>query len=121
MYQKLGLVKPWDKQDDLGRYEVTKQDVDKMMFKVPSLRNVEKTAPYFHDGSTATLAEAVKEMAEHQLGKDLSDADVASIIAFLKALTGEIPKDYVAEYKVPNEIPPAPKPGPTTAPPGPAK
>lgn len=116
MYQKLGLVKPWEKQDDLGRYEVTKQDVDKMMFKVPSLRNIEKTAPYFHDGSIATLEQAVKEMAEHQLGKQLSDADVASIVAFLKALTGEIPKDYIAEYKVPSEIPPAPKPGPTTAP-----
>jgi cytochrome c peroxidase len=116
MYQKLGLVKPWEKQDDLGRYEVTKQDVDKMMFKVPSLRNVEKTAPYFHDGSIAALDQAVKEMAEHQLGKNLSDADVTSIVAFLKSLTGEIPKDYVAEYKVPSEIPPAPKPGPTTAP-----
>jgi cytochrome c peroxidase len=116
MYQKLGLVKPWEHQEDLGRYEVTKQDVDKMMFKVPSLRNVEKTGPYFHDGSIATLEQAVKEMAEHQLGKTLSDADVTSIVAFLKAMTGEIPKDYVAEYKVPSEIPPAPKPGPTTAP-----
>lgn len=116
MFQKLGLVKPWPKQDDQGRFEVTKQDVDKMMFKVPSLRNVEKTGPYFHDGSVATLEEAVKLMANHQLGKTLSDADVASIVAFLKSLSGEIPKDYVAEYKVPSEIPPAPKPGPTTAP-----
>jgi cytochrome c peroxidase len=116
MFQKLGLVKPWPKQDDQGRFEVTKQDVDKMMFKVPSLRNVEKTGPYFHDGSTASLDEAVKLMANHQLGKTLSDADAASIVAFLKSLTGEIPKDYIAEYKVPSEIPPAPKPGPTTAP-----
>lgn len=110
MYQKLGLAKAWTSDSDLGRYEVTKQDADKMMFKVPSLRNVEKTAPYFHDGSVATLPEAVKLMARHQLGKELSDADVASIIAFLKTLTGEIPKDYVAEYKVPDAIPPAPKP-----------
>jgi len=109
MFQKLGLVKPWPKQDDLGRYEVTKQDVDKMMFKVPSLRNVEKTSPYFHDGSVASLEEAVKLMAHHQLGKELTDADAQSIIAFLKTLTGEIPKDYVAEYKVPADIPPAPK------------
>lgn len=114
MYQKLGLAKPWPKEDDLGRYEVTKQDVDKMMFKVPSLRNIEKTAPYFHDGSVATLPEAVKLMARHQLGKEISDADVASIVTFLKSLTGEIPKDYVAEYKVPDAIPPAPKPGPAT-------
>jgi len=112
MYQKLGLVKPWPKETDLGRFEVTKQDSDKMMFKVPSLRNIEKTGPYFHDGSVATLEEAVKLMASHQLGKELSDADVASIVTFLKSLTGEIPKDYIAEYKVPSEIPPAPKPGP---------
>ena len=111
-FQKLGLAKPWPKTDDLGRYEVTNQEVDKMMFKVPSLRMVEKTAPYFHDGSVATLEEAVKLMARHQLGKELSDADTASIVTWLKTLTGEIPKDYVAEYKVPSEIPPAPKPGP---------
>lgn len=110
MYQKLGLVKPWPTQDDQGRFEVTKQDVDKMVFKVPSLRNIEKTAPYFHDGSVASLDEAVRRMANHQLGKTLTDADVTSIVAFLKALTGEIPKDYIAEYKVPGEIPPAPKP-----------
>ncbi len=55
-------------------------------------------------------------MARHQLGKELSDADITSIIAFLTSLTGEIPKDYIAEYKLPAEIPPAPKPGPTTAP-----
>jgi cytochrome c peroxidase len=114
MFQKLGLVKAWPNQDDLGRYEVTKQDVDKMMFKVPSLRMIEKTAPYFHDGSVATLEEAVKLMARHQLGKELSDADVGSIVTFLKSLTGTIPTEYVAEYKVPAEIPPAPKPGAVT-------
>ncbi len=116
MYQKLGLAKPWPNDADQGRFEVTKQEPDKMMFKVPSLRNVENTAPYFHDGSVTSLPEAVKLMGRHQLGKELSDADVTSIIAFLKSLTGEIPKDYVAEYKVPDAIPPAPKPGPTTAP-----
>lgn len=110
MYQKLGLVQPWPSDKDLGRYEVTKNDADKMMFKVPSLRNVEKTAPYFHDGSVKTLEEAVKLMAKHQLGKDLSDDDTKSIVTWLKALTGEIPKDYIAEFKVPAEIPPAPKP-----------
>ncbi len=116
MYQKLGLAKPWPKEDDLGRYEVTKQDSDKMFFKVPTLRNVEKTPPYFHDGSTSSLEEAVKLMARHQLGKEIADTDVASLVAFLKALTGEIPKDYIAEYKIPDAIPEAPKPGPTTAP-----
>jgi cytochrome c peroxidase len=58
----------------------------------------------------------VKVMGRHQLGKELSDADVASIVTWLTALTGEIPRDYIAEYKVPDEIPPAPKLGPPTAP-----
>ena len=92
-----------------------KQDADKMFFKVPTLRNVSRTAPYFHDGSVATLPEAVKLMARHQLGKELPDADITSIVTWLKALDGEIPKDYVAEQKVPGAIPPAPKPGPVTS------
>jgi cytochrome c peroxidase len=107
MFQKLGLVKPWPKQDDLGRYEVTKQDVDKMMFKVPSLRNVEKTSPYFHDGSVSSLEEAVKLMAHHQLGKELTDADAQSIIAFLKTLTGEVPKDFITSRAEPARSPAA--------------
>ncbi len=109
MFQKLGLAKPWPKEDDLGRFEATKQDADKMFFKVPTLRNVTKTAPYFHDGSVATLEEAVKLMGRHQLGKELTDADIASIVTWLKTLDGEIPKDYIAEQKVPDAIPPAPK------------
>ena len=96
MYQKLGLVIPWPKQDDLGRFKVTNKEEDKMMFKVPSLRNIEKTAPYFHDGSSSDLGEVTKLMAKHQLGKDISDADTASISTFLKALTGDIPKDLIA-------------------------
>lgn len=94
MFQKLGLVKPYESKD-LGRFAVTKQEADKFMFKVPSLRNVEKTAPYFHDGSVATLEQAVKLMANHQLGRELNDADTASIIAWLKSLTGELPTDYI--------------------------
>ena len=58
-----------------------------MMFKVPSLRNVALTEPYFHDGGAATLPEAVAKMAFHQLGKQLGEQDVASIVAFLKSLT----------------------------------
>lgn len=97
MYQKLGLVKPYPDQKDQGRFEITKQDADKMMFKVPSLRNVEKTAPYFHTGKVATLPEAVKQMGEYQLGKALTDAQVASIVTWLKALTGEVDAAYIAE------------------------
>jgi len=97
LYQKLGLVVPWPDQKDLGRFEVTKNEADKMFFKVPSLRNITKTAPYFHDGSVATLPEAVRLMAKHQLGKDLSDKDTASIVAWLGALTGEAPAELIAE------------------------
>ena len=89
MYQKLGLVKPYPTKD-LGRYEHTKNEADKYFFKVPSLRNVEKTAPYFHDGSIKTLPEAVKLMASHQLGRDLSDDEIGQIVTFLKTLTGEV-------------------------------
>jgi cytochrome c peroxidase len=92
-HQKLGLAKPWPDEKDLGRYEVTKQEGDKMVFKVPILRNVGKTPPYFHDGSRETLDAAVKAMAEHQLGKTLTDEQAKSIVTFLQALTGELPTD----------------------------
>ena len=91
-YKKLGQAKPYPDLKDNGRFDATKQEADRHFFRVPSLRNVEKTGPYLHDGSIATLPEAVKLMGTYQLGKDLSDADVASIVTFLKALTGEAPK-----------------------------
>lgn len=87
--QKLGLIRPWTKGNDMGRYEVTKQESFKYYFKVPSLRNVEKTGPYFHDGSVATLEDAVRLMAEHQIEKPLTDREVAQICDWLKCLTGE--------------------------------
>lgn len=90
MYQKLGLVKEYPTKD-MGRFEVTKLAADKKMFKVPSLRNVAKTGPYFHDGSVKTLEEAVSQMAEYQLGKNLSKDEVASIVTFLNTLTGTVP------------------------------
>jgi cytochrome c peroxidase len=89
IYQKLGLVKPYET-EDLGRYKVTGKDADKYYFKVPSLLNVEKTAPYFHDGSIADLDTVVRLMARHQLGKELSDDEVSEIVTFLKALTGKL-------------------------------
>jgi cytochrome c peroxidase len=90
MYQKLGVYKPYPG-DDQGRAAITKSDADKFMFKVPSLLNVEKTAPYYHDGKVATLEEAVTNMAEIQLGKQLTAEQTAAIVTFLKALTGELP------------------------------
>lgn len=85
-YRKMGQARPYETKD-LGRFDVTKKEEDKFMFKVPSLRNVALTEPYFHDGSAATLSEAVAKMAYHQLGKELGEKDVASIVTFLKALT----------------------------------
>jgi cytochrome c peroxidase len=68
---------------------VTKNESDRHFFKVPNLRNVELTYPYFHDGSASTLQEAVKTMALVQAGKDLKEAEVEDIVAFLKTLTGK--------------------------------
>jgi cytochrome c peroxidase len=75
---------------DLGRFNVTGDQRDMYMFKVPSLRNVELTAPYFHDGSAATLADAVRMMAKYQLGRHLTGQEVELIVEFLKTLTGEL-------------------------------
>ncbi len=112
-YQKAGAVVAWPNQKDAGRFDLTKQEPDRMMFKVPSLRNVEKTAPYFHDASAATLEDAVKRMGRHQLGKELDDGQVRSIVAFLKTLTGAIPTAYVAEPALPPSGPGTPRPDPS--------
>ncbi len=99
-YMKLGMVEPYET-NDLGRYEVTKNEADKYVFKVPSLRNVAQTGPYFHDGTVATLDDAVAKMAKHQLGKQLSDTDRAAIVAFLGALTGQVDATYTAKPTLP--------------------
>jgi cytochrome c peroxidase len=85
-YQKVGLVNRYETAD-LGRYDVTRDESDKHKFKVPMLRNVALTAPYFHDGKQKTLGETVKSMAWLQLGKELSDSEVDDIVAFLQTLT----------------------------------
>jgi len=74
---------------DLGRFNVTGREADKYVFKVPGLRNVALTAPYFHDGSAETLEEAVQAMGRYQLGRPLSQEDVDDLVSFLKTLTGE--------------------------------
>lgn len=113
MFQKLGLVKPWPRAGDLGRFMVTQKPEDKYFFKVPSLRNITETGPYLHDGSVSDLQTQVKMMAEHQLGKTLSDEAVASIVAFLKSLKGELPKDYLSQPELPASGPDTPKPDPS--------
>ena len=98
MYQKFGMVEPYWKYTksetiDEGRYVVTKNESDKYLFKVPVLRNVAKTAPYFHDGSVDKLEDAVWIMGKVQFGKDLTKSQIEGIIAFLKSLTGKISED----------------------------
>lgn len=78
--------------EDAGRYAVTKANADRYVFKTPSLRNVELTAPYFHTGSTFDLKKAVTVMAESQLGQTLTDDEAMKIVAFLKTLTGKQPE-----------------------------
>lgn len=78
---------------DLGRYNVTLLEKDKYKFKVPSLRNIANTAPYFHDGTAKTLEEAVKVMARYQLGRPISNTQVSSIKAFLISLSGELDEE----------------------------
>lgn len=97
MFQKFGVHKPyWEatksKKRDEGKFEVSKVESDKYFFKVPSLRNIEKTWPYFHDGSVEKLEDAISIMAEVQLNKKLTPKEVNDIVAFMKTLTGEVPK-----------------------------
>lgn len=87
LYQKMGLVKPYENQKDLGRYDVTKQESDKYMFKVATLRNAALTYPYFHDGAVQSLNDAVKKMAEMNLGKELKPEEIDQLVAFIGALS----------------------------------
>jgi len=92
-FQKMGVIIPLKRAENVNdRYVITKREVDKNVFKVPTLRNIALTAPYFHDGSSLTLQDAVKRMSHHNLGLKLSNQEIAYIVAFLKTLTGELPK-----------------------------
>ena len=117
MYRKLGFVfayyaNPEDGKD-LGRENVTKDPADRHVFKVPSLRNVAKTGPWFHDGSITALEEAVRLMGYHQIGLTLEPAQIADIVAFLGALTGEVDAAYIAKPALPESGPNTPKPDPS--------
>ena len=91
LYSKLGFMKN-AKSKDLGRYDITKNPDDKYFFKVPTLRNIAKTAPYMHDGRYSNLKDVVKFMLEYQLGNSANKRDVDDIVSFLKSLTGELPR-----------------------------
>jgi cytochrome c peroxidase len=95
-FQKLGLVSAWPGLADSGRITVTRRPADLHVFKVAALRNVARTAPYFHDGAVATLPEAIRLMGRHQVGRELTAEQVRDIVAWLDALTGEVPLRYIA-------------------------
>lgn len=91
-FQKMGLLEPYKTSNPaIGRAAVTGKDEDRMSFKVPTLRNVELTYPYFHDGEAETLEEAVDVMGRLQLGRKYTEQETADIVAFLKTLTGDQP------------------------------
>jgi len=91
-FQKMGVVEPYQTKSEVkGLAAVTGKDADRFKFKVPTLRNVEMTYPYFHDGEAETLTEAVDIMGRLQLGKKYTDKENAQIVAFLKTLTGDQP------------------------------
>ena len=105
-FEKFGVVEDYWKQThsqeiDKGRFNITKDDDDLYVFKVPSLRNVAMTPPYFHDGSVKALAEAVKIMGKVQLGTELSPQETDGVVAFLGALTGELPEEFAKAPMLP--------------------
>ena len=111
LYQKFGVYHPYKTNSKIeGRKAVTGKDTDLNVFKVPTLRNIELTYPYFHDGAVTTLEDAVKTMGKLQLDRDFNKKEIDSIVAFLKSLTGEQP-----DFKLPI-LPPSnnntPKPAP---------
>jgi cytochrome c peroxidase len=91
LLRKFGIYHSYENESDLGRYGITSREEDKLVFKVPMLRNVTRTAPYFHDGGVSTLPEAVRLMAWLQLDTVLSPSEADEIVRFLHALEAEHP------------------------------
>jgi len=110
-YQKMGLVEPYKANSPAeGRVAVTGDEADRFKFKVPTLRNVELTYPYFHDGEAETLTEAVNVMGRVQLGKKFTKDENAKIVAFLKTLTGDQPSFQLPILPPSTDKTPQPKP-----------
>ncbi len=102
-FQRFGILEDYwtvtgSEEIDEGRYAVTGREEDRYVFRVPMLRNVVRTGPYFHDGSVASLGEAVEIMARVQLGRELDPVEVERITLFLESLTGEIPEGYSSPH-----------------------
>ena len=110
-FQKMGLVAPYETENTAqGLAAVTGKDADRFRFKVPTLRNVELTYPYFHDGEADTLSEAVDVMGRLQLGRKFEQTDIDKIVAFLKTLTGEQPSFALPELPPSTDKTPRPAP-----------
>ncbi|MBY0429906.1 MAG: cytochrome-c peroxidase [Rhodospirillales bacterium] len=110
-FQKMGVVEAYKASSPAeGRIAVTKDEADRFNFKVPTLRNVELTYPYFHDGEAATLKQAVETMGRIQLGKQFTDDENGKIVAFLKTLTGEQPSFALPILPPSSDTTPRPKP-----------
>jgi len=96
LYQRVGILTPYkheeiDKTHELGRFNVTKKEYDKYLAKVPSLRNIELTAPYLHNGTVSNLEAMVRFMLKYQVGMNQNKKDIKKIVLFLKTLTGDTP------------------------------
>ena len=110
-FQKMGIVEPYETSNPAqGRVAVTGRDADRFSFKVPTLRNVELTYPYFHDGEAETLAEAVELMGRLQLGRVFTDEVNSKIVAFLRTLTGDQPSFLLPVLPPSTEKTPRPQP-----------
>ena len=99
--QKVGVVVPWPNQLDTGRFEVTHFVPDRMVFKVPSLKNIAETGPYFHDGSTTSLENAIRLMALHQLGIEIIGDEVEAIADWMRSMTGQPDPGYFTAPELP--------------------
>jgi cytochrome c peroxidase len=107
----MGVVEPYQAKGNAeGLSAVTGKDADRFKFKVPTLRNVELTYPYFHDGEAESLAEAVDLMGRLQLGRKFSEDETARIVAFLKTLTGDQPNFQLPQLPPSTDATPKPQP-----------
>lgn len=111
-FQKIGRNVPYPTEDP-GRFQVTGNEPDRFFFKVPSLRNVAETGPWFHNGGVDTLPEAVRLMGKHQLGQELRPDQVEALVVFLGSLTGEVDQVYIALPELPESGPETPAPDPS--------
>lgn len=110
-FMKMGLVQPYESDSPAqGRFDVTGNEMDRFMFKVPTLRNVVLTYPYFHDGAAETLEEATQIMGQLQLGRNFTEHELASLVAFMESLTGERPQFMLP--LLPESGPDTPRPDP---------